>query len=38
MAEARRFDSNTIDGYKLLLAMFAAVVAGTKAIESPGWL
>ena len=39
MAEGRRLDNNTtLDVYKLLLAVFAAVVAGTKAAESLGWL
>jgi len=39
MAEARRFDNNTIlDVSKLLLALFAAVLAGLKTAESLGWL
>ena len=39
MAEARRFDNNTIlDVSKLLLAVFAAVLAGLKTAESLGWL
>ena len=39
MAESRRFDNNTIlDVSKLLLAVFAAVLAGLKTAESLGWL
>ena len=39
MAEARRFDNNTTpDVCKVLLAVFAAVLAGMKTAESLGWL
>ena len=39
MAETRRFDNNTtLDVHKLVFAVFATVVAGTKSAESLGWL
>lgn len=39
MAEARRLDNNTtLDVVKLLVAVYAAIVAGVKAAESLGWL
>ena len=39
MAGARRFDDNTtLDVCKVLLAVFAAVLAGMKTAESLGWL
>ena len=37
MAEARRFDNNTtLDVYKVVLAVFASVVAGTKVAGEAG--
>ncbi len=39
LAEARRLDNNTtLDVVKLLVAVYAAIVAGVKAAESLGWL
>lgn len=39
LAEARRLDNNTtLDVVKLLVAVYAAIVAGVKVAESLGWL
>ena len=39
MAEARRlYNNTTLDVVKLLVAVYAAIVAGVKAAESLGWL
>ena len=39
ITEAWRLDNNTaLDVYKLVFAVFATVVAGTRAAESLGWL
>lgn len=39
LAEARRLDNNTtLDVVTLLVAVYAAIVAGVKVAESLGWL